>query len=486
MRSAKAPPKRGDNFVEVPPNAAKTLHALREMGYDSFASIMDLIDNSIDAGAKRVVVTIREVGKKNPVIDIADDGAGMDEDTLGQALRLGSDTERTTKHLGKYGMGLVTASIAMARNVWVLTRQEGKTGYEATFDLDDVERQDKFVIRLHAARSEKVLELVGDHGTLVRLSQIDRINDTNPQRFAANLRRRLGEVYRNFIRDGLSISVNHRNVEATDPLMRDHELTEVVLDQQFDLGQKAHAHLTVVELPELGQRENTDADLTQMNNGFYVVRNGRQIMEAQTFGIVPRHHSYSHFRAELSFSGELDELFHVDVKKQTIQPDDRLIERLKDKTARLIAESGRRGRERAEPVRLTHSIAQEAIGRVVAPRGKAEDENGKHEPVPGIQFMEEDKGEKGRFYQVHAEEDGPMTVTYNSAHPFIRLVAESKGSRASAAILDFMAFALARVEMEMGPEAKKVINRVCDELKEVVRTVVPPAPRRQAESVGAA
>jgi hypothetical protein len=94
------------------------------------------------------------------VIDIVDDGKGMDEKTLSEALRLGSNVDHIDPHkrLGKYGMGLVTASISMARNLWILTRAKDQAGYEATFDLDTIQRENKFVITLKPAESKRVVE----------------------------------------------------------------------------------------------------------------------------------------------------------------------------------------------------------------------------------------------------------------------------------------------------------------------------------------
>src|SRR5438093_12039984 len=89
-----------ESFRDNPPNARRTIEALRELGYDSYASVMDLLDNSIDAQASNIEVTISEE-KGDIRITIEDDGLGMDEDTLGEALRLGSDAERETGDLGK-------------------------------------------------------------------------------------------------------------------------------------------------------------------------------------------------------------------------------------------------------------------------------------------------------------------------------------------------------------------------------------------------
>lgn len=491
----KAPPKKTTpaNVREVNPNAARTLAALREMGYDSQASILDLIDNSIDAGAKRVDVTIREAGKSF-VIDIQDDGKGMDEKTLNEALRLGSDTEHDEKtDLGKFGMGLVTASLSMARNIWIITRQEGKTAYEATFDMDTIERTNKFVITLNPARGEKVMGSLDKHGTIVRLSQIDRVNDRNVARFAANLRTKIGQVYRHFLATGIEIAVNRKQVVRYDPLMLEHPATEIILDSKFDLGDGTEAKLVVVELPELGVAGDAENNVFPDNSGFYVVRNGREIIAGETFGFYKKHHAYSHFRAELSYSGT-STVFHEDVKKSSIHPDDRLLDKLKRLTEKLIAQSGRRGRDRedAAPVQLTHKSAEATINlRLAALAGATElvekladaapkkrgrptkaeqDERAEREEkeaaqrakVPAVTFIEADEGDKGRFFTA-TKQDGKLVIAYNTRHPFVRMVAESKQRQASA-ILDLVAFSLAKAEEEV-PEGKKLVNKACDYLK---------------------
>jgi hypothetical protein len=355
-------------YTEVQPNAGRTIQALREMGYDSFSSIMDLIDNSLDAGAKKVTVNIKEVGEDRTV-DIIDNGRGMDEKTLAEALKLGSSVEKydPTKRLGKFGMGLITASISLARNIWVLSRVKGQAAYEASFDVDTIERENRFVITLKPAESKRVLETVDEYGTIVRLSRIDRINDTNIARFAANLRTKLGQVYRHFLEHGVAITVNGRKVERYDPLMLEHPETEKVLDTTIDLGDGTKAKLVAVELPDLGTDGDAQANIFPHNSGFFVVRNGREIIAGDTFGFYRHHHSYSHFRAELSYTGD-SSIFHEDIKKSSIHPDDKFLDKLKNLTEKLIANSGRRSRESADaqPKTLSHKTAAEAINAKMA------------------------------------------------------------------------------------------------------------------------
>lgn len=509
---AKGRPAPDSTIREVVPNAGKTMQALRELGYDSFASVMDLIDNSIDAGAERVEITVKESGT-SLLIDILDDGRGMDEKTLAEALRLGSDTEHDAKKdLGKFGMGLVTASLSMARTITVITRQQDKPAYEATLDLDTIERENKFIIHLDVAKGRDVVGTLDQHGTLVKLSRIDRVNDRNVARFSQNLRTKLGQVYRHFLSKGVSITVNKRHVQRYDPLLIDHPQTEVKLDTKIDLGDGTDARLVVVELPELGTQGDADANIFPHNSGFYVVRNGREIIAGDTFGFYRHHHSYSHFRAELSYSGD-STVFHEDVKKASINPDNRLLEKLHKLTDKLIAESGRRGRdvEKPEHVKLSHRsssetinsrlavlvngptkevLAQATAGVLAAPvvengqpaeaprkRGRPTKEEMERRvaeekamveaaktlpPVPAVEFIEVDAGDTGRFFT--SEIKGPkLTIAYNTRHPLVRMVADANQKQAHA-ILDLVSFALAKAEGDI-PEGKKLVNRACDYLK---------------------
>ncbi len=204
------------------------MEALRELGYDSYASILDLIDNSIDAEAKLVKVGVAEV-QGDIVISIWDDGIGMDDATLSEALRLGSDTIRDTGDLGKFGMGLVTASIGLSRRVEVWTREVESPLLYGAFDLDEIAESNKFIKHLGAAgkNGEGVL---GNKGTFIRLSLTDRISNRHTTTFANTLRKRAGQVFRKFLKSGFAIEVNGSPVEAIDPLMLNHPDTRLVLE----------------------------------------------------------------------------------------------------------------------------------------------------------------------------------------------------------------------------------------------------------------
>src|SRR5687767_1034296 len=113
--------------IYTPPNPARLYSSLRDSGYENDSAVADLVDNAIDgeAAAIRIYVEPRTgvLREGDTRIVVADDGIGMDAATLGEALKLGSLAEHDpTSDLGKYGLGLITASISIARRLAVLTK----------------------------------------------------------------------------------------------------------------------------------------------------------------------------------------------------------------------------------------------------------------------------------------------------------------------------------------------------------------------------
>src|SRR5271170_7359722 len=104
------------------PNAGRLVESLRYLGYGNYEAIADLLDNSIDADAQHISIrVVQRAGQ--PLISVADDGTGMTHSILDEAMKLGSLTGRDlNSDLGKFGMGLVTASLSIAKNCHVVTR----------------------------------------------------------------------------------------------------------------------------------------------------------------------------------------------------------------------------------------------------------------------------------------------------------------------------------------------------------------------------
>jgi hypothetical protein len=114
-------------YDEVPPNAPSLVNSMSASGYDLESAVADIIDNSITAKASSVRIIFNEDGASS-WISIADDGCGMDEATLRNAMTFGCIDPvdpRDPDDLGRFGLGLKTASLSQCRRLTVLTRQEG-------------------------------------------------------------------------------------------------------------------------------------------------------------------------------------------------------------------------------------------------------------------------------------------------------------------------------------------------------------------------
>lgn len=463
------------------------MEALREMGYDSYASVLDIIDNSIDAQASLVSVNVVEE-RGDIVITITDDGCGMDRETLSEALRLGSDTDREPGDLGKFGMGLVTASIGLSQRVEVMSREAGEKLLLGGFDLEEIAAQNRFVKWIMEASPDRGAEFSNPKGTLVKLSKTDRISSRNPTDFSNRLRNRIGQVFRKFLKAGFKIEVNGRLSEAIDPLMLNDTNTKLVLDTDLIVDGEKTATLRVVDLPDFGPAGNSAHGIIPQNSGFYIVRNNREIIDSQTFDFYKKHPDFSHFRAELCFDGSLDAFFHTDVKKMSIHPSQSFLDRLRQATQSLITESARQARARANVSRgaIDHSAAEANITRRAplipkpkalvekrTPRGRKEshpkgDGDGTRTPhvtnlrtVSGLKvvFNEGDYGAESPFYLV-SQQGRTITVTYNQGHPFWRELVEYAADPKVIAMLDYLVFAMANSELLVPEEARIVKTNV--------------------------
>jgi hypothetical protein len=460
-------------FLDNPPNPRRMIEALREMGYDSYSSVLDLIDNSVDAQAKEIHVDVSDQDG-DIVITIEDNGCGMDQDTLREALRLGSDTERDTADLGKYGMGMVTASIGLSKKVEVYTREEDGIALYGGFDLDQIVEENRFVKWAQPTEGKGLLP--SGKGTIVRLSKTDRISNRDTTQFANILRKRVGQTFRKFLKAGVRIAVNKKLAEPIDPLMLNDSKTRLMLETELEVdGQGSTVTLRVVELPDYGIAGNKAYGIIPQNSGFYILRNNREINEAVTFDFYKKHPDFSHFRAELSFDGTLDRIFHTDVKKMTINPPQGFMDRLRQATAGLISEIARLGRQRAnvEKGAIDHSVAEANIvrraplipkpkalveeraerkNRGTHPRGEGERPRTPHQTnlktISGLKviFNEGDYGQESPFYHVK-QEGRTIVVTYNREHPFWREFLEHAVDPKFVATVDYLVFALANAEL---------------------------------------
>ena len=133
-----------DGFVTVLPSAGRLMRSLRDIGYELPSAIADLVDNSIDANARRIDITLHPDGPTSWV-RVVDDGLGMSAARLDEAMRYGSATNYSTRSLGHFGLGLKTASLSQCRRLTVGTRSGAAARVAIRrWDLDVVARRDSW------------------------------------------------------------------------------------------------------------------------------------------------------------------------------------------------------------------------------------------------------------------------------------------------------------------------------------------------------
>lgn len=330
---------RAPREIIQPPRPSAMLLSLRAIGYSFDTAVADIIDNSITAGASRIDIAF----DVNPGwVAIADDGCGMTGDELIDAMQhggIGPLEARSPEDLGRYGLGLKTASLSQCRRLTVVSMKDGHLR-AARWDLDEIERRNEWVLKL--PDREEIEQLPGrallmqrEHGTLVLWQELDLAvaGEPDPQRALQQLvlecGDHLGLVFHRYLEPefgkSLAITVNLRPVEAADPFMRRNPYTEVAGEEtRFVEGHKVYlkayilphfSHINAAELERAGGKETL-----RDTQGFYLYRNRRLITWGTWFRLLARDELTRLARIQVDIPNSLDHLWGIDVKKSTAHP----------------------------------------------------------------------------------------------------------------------------------------------------------------------
>ena len=239
--------------VTVQPSAARLTDSLRDVGYDFPSAVADLVDNSLAAHASHVEIEIEFAGAESRVL-IADDGCGMTTNGLNEALRFGSRRVYGSGDLGRYGLGLKTASLSQCRTVTVSSRRVGSTRASVRqLDLDLIAQWDEWLIvdpgrTATTKRSSEFLNC--GFNTVVAWEHLDRVlPEKRPEggwakrRFDGLIRRtgeHLAMVFHRFIEGDhplgrVDIVVNGEKIRAWNPFASDESATVALPEQVFEL-----------------------------------------------------------------------------------------------------------------------------------------------------------------------------------------------------------------------------------------------------------
>ena len=335
------------------PSPSRLVEGLRDTGYSYEAAFADIVDNSIAANATKIDIQIYQMVDGRLRVVVADNGTGMDKTTLLSAMRYGSPKRVSPKSLGKFGMGLKTASTAFCRKLTVFSSQNGKNNGR-TWDIDEIVKSDKWILLTaqeadYEEELERLVKLSDTNtGTVVIWENIDRLlNHSNTKDRAELLRKtikeisdHLSKVFGKFL-DGndetiplTKIIVNDLHLTGWDPtgkwlnadggnrLSINKKTLNVDANNTTGFNEGTHFELNGYILPnksDMTPEEMKKLRYSNDNQGFYIYRENRMIYGGGwPHRLFTKEPHLNLLRIELNFDHDLDDYFQVDIRKTRI------------------------------------------------------------------------------------------------------------------------------------------------------------------------
>lgn len=334
--------------IEVAPSAARLTGSLRDIGYDFPTAVADLVDNSITAGASRINIYTQFEPNGSYVL-ISDDGSGMSDRDLIEALRFGTRRSYATNELGRFGLGLKTGTFSQCRRLTVVTRSAPKRPdiRVMTLDLNRISRTDSWDIT--ADESSPAIDRARDllresPGTVVVWEDLDRVL---PERYAESGwgRRRLRSlaaktgshlamVFHRFIagdvagRGEVVISVDGEKLLPWDPFGPGEAERTLLPEHSFEVETESgssEVRFRGCVLPSrdrfssLEEFERLSGPLKwNRQQGLYIYRADRLVQHGGWSGIRGIDEHLKLARAAIDFDTDLDESFQINVAKMSV------------------------------------------------------------------------------------------------------------------------------------------------------------------------
>ncbi len=332
--------------IEMIPSARRLMESLRDIGYDLPAAVADLVDNSLDARADNVHIDLVH-DRDGGYIRIADDGEGMTERELDEAMRYGSSRHYDGGDLGHFGLGLKTASLSQCRRLTVASRSTLKGPVRVRrWDLDHVARTDAWSLERPAVRDCRdalVEPLVGTTGTVVLWETLDRvIGARRPggeaaarrlEQAATELAEHLAMVFHRFLSDEapgapLALHLQGAALTAWDPFARSEPMTLVLPQQNLDLehaGTTSHVLVQPYLLPAQQHFSSPAAHASaagprrwNRQQGLYIYRRDRLIQSGGWSRLRTLDEHTKLARIAVDIPTRADDAFRTNVAKMSV------------------------------------------------------------------------------------------------------------------------------------------------------------------------
>lgn len=318
------------------PYASSMIETFRAIGYNLETAVADVIDNSISAFAKNIYFNSEWNGGES-TITILDDGCGMNNDELIQAMRPGAKNpldERNEKDLGRFGLGLKTASFSQCRKLIVVSKKAGYSPIYWIWDLDYVNKTSKWeLIRYPIA--DNFLHALDklESGTLVVWTELDRVipsntsasNEMAKDKFLAQMDRvklHLAMTFHRFMEEkSIKLYCWGHELKPWNPFLITETATQSFPDEPigeaimkgFVLPHKSH-------LSEETYKEAEGINGWSGQQGFYVYRGKRLMIAGDWLGLFRKEEHYKLVRILIDLPNKLDSEWQIDIKKSTARP----------------------------------------------------------------------------------------------------------------------------------------------------------------------
>lgn len=326
---------------QSPPYAPLLIESMRSLGYSFDTAIADLIDNSVSARATNIRILLDP--SDDPQLIIFDNGHGMDSAALEEALRFGSRGPLETRHeydLGRFGLGLKSASLSQCRRLVVASKHDGNLCC-FSWDLDEVEKTGDWSVLEYSQEEIKQLPSIElfnlvESGTYVLLQNFDRISASSHDvkktldTLIEAAEDHLSLVFHRIItEDNVKIMINGRTIEPKDPFLENHKSTQRLREQSISIDDKKITlqpyilpHRNKLSRDEL--RKVGGADDLRTNQGFYIYRCKRLIIWGTWFRLLSKEELNKLARVKVDIPNSLDEIWSIDVKKSTANLPDKI------------------------------------------------------------------------------------------------------------------------------------------------------------------
>ena len=338
---------------DATPDPEYLITSIAEQGYTLETSLADLIDNSITAGASEVEILI-ETANEPFVLFLADNGDGMNEDTLKRNMRFPSSSvqeARRSSDLGRFGLGMKTASFSQTRSFTVISRLKGENIFSArTWDVEYLKKDKQWKIIRNTP--EEINELLNQYFRLSR-GFLNEFKDYMPNTIIVwkglykfenylegnketALKKEITEItseyvslvfhrYLEGIFPALKIRINNTRIVPFNPFpvtQPDFRRLETSQKQFKTDSLKIEGYVLPVRSIDECKKGNTEWTLPNKSlmdmEGIYIYRANRIILYGGWNGIIKRSARLQLARLKVDIGNSVDDFFHLNVAKSSI------------------------------------------------------------------------------------------------------------------------------------------------------------------------